>query len=577
MDFEKINADDTLNQGRIKINNIINNVGEVVRDQVSQLSESIDEISNDVNTLRLSIEPVEIIDGKYSDGVTVANSANFETHIFEIPNGIETVHVETRTYANTRLYLASIKELVNLSQKQFLTLTPYYNDPTDVSIDVKVEKFRYLVVPKYKGAGIVKCVGFRTSTYVEKNGMKQVKMQNTNFFKIIDKPNLFELKDGSFNHANCKVDIDENVLSIRKLTDLSLRPVVKIGYINLKAGTYTMYAQTDDDVSAYSNPFYISLLGGNYADERPNNYQYVWCSHTVLSKTFTIAEDSTFLVGISTNNVANANSLLNSIGSLTVRTLICEGSSAIPWINPINNYTLVGNNANVKNTIYPTIALFEKIGVIGDSFASGQLYLTGSPISYYNLSWGQIIARRNGISCTNFSKGGLTTKTWLSDNKGLPLLLSSEPHGLYIVALGINDIYAINNEGYSLGTENDFDLAHYQNTPDTFYGNLCKIIGNIKTKSPNAKIVLSTMATNSSDTRRGINNAIVRCSELANIAVIKQHENEFFLSEYYTNGMVGNHPTAPVYSGMATALEGMINDCMANNYDYFYNYFWLNS
>ena len=39
MDFEKINADDTLNQGRIKINNIL----DAVSDKVSQLSESMTE------------------------------------------------------------------------------------------------------------------------------------------------------------------------------------------------------------------------------------------------------------------------------------------------------------------------------------------------------------------------------------------------------------------------------------------------------------------------------------------------------------------------------------------------------
>ena len=47
MAFEKINADDTLNQGRIKINNN----GEAVKGQISQLSESITKISDDVKNL----------------------------------------------------------------------------------------------------------------------------------------------------------------------------------------------------------------------------------------------------------------------------------------------------------------------------------------------------------------------------------------------------------------------------------------------------------------------------------------------------------------------------------------------
>lgn len=54
MAFEKINADDTLNQGRIKINNIF----DAVKDQVSQFSESIKEDLGDLN------ESIFVIKGK---------------------------------------------------------------------------------------------------------------------------------------------------------------------------------------------------------------------------------------------------------------------------------------------------------------------------------------------------------------------------------------------------------------------------------------------------------------------------------------------------------------------------------
>lgn len=60
MDFEKINADDTLNQGRIKINNI----GEAVKAQVSQLSESIVEISEDCLSVNVGATP-NLVDGKF--------------------------------------------------------------------------------------------------------------------------------------------------------------------------------------------------------------------------------------------------------------------------------------------------------------------------------------------------------------------------------------------------------------------------------------------------------------------------------------------------------------------------------
>lgn len=58
---------------------------------------------------------------------------------------------------------------------------------------------------------------------------------------------------------------------------------------------------------------------------------------------------------------------------------------------------------------------------------------------YYNLSWGQIIARKYGSECLNLSKGGLTTRTCLTDLKGLPEMLTSDTQQLYMCALGHND------------------------------------------------------------------------------------------------------------------------------------------
>ncbi len=84
----------------------------------------------------------------------------------------------------------------------------------------------------------------------------------------------------------------------------------------------------------------------------------------------------------------------------------------------------------------------EKFAVIGDSYASGEIYVkdTTNPRGYvagdyYNKSWGQILARKYGAECINMSVGGLTTKTWLTSQKGLPLLNSSDAQELYLCAL----------------------------------------------------------------------------------------------------------------------------------------------
>ena len=114
--------------------------------------------------------------------------------------------------------------------------------------------------------------------------------------------------------------------------------------------------------------------------------------------------------------------------------------------------------------IKPSISLFQNLGIIGDSYASGELYVDGNYIDHYDISWGQILARKNGIKAINFSKGGLTTRDWLADDHGLSLLNSSDPQDLYIIALGIND-YSKLGDSY-LGTENDVNTQ-----ANTFYGN----------------------------------------------------------------------------------------------------------
>ena len=226
-----------------------------------------------------------------------------------------------------------------------------------------------------------------------------------------------------------------------------------------------------------------------------------------------------------------------------------------------------------EDIMHPSIAMFEKIGIIGDSYASGQIYLSGSPINYYNRSWGQIIGRKNGINVQNFSRGGLDTRSWLTDSKGLPLLLSSNKKGLYIIVLGIND-NALGKE--YIGTESDFDLSNFSNTPDTFYGNMCKIIGNCLQKSPGSKIILSTQARNNGTVIPFINEAIENITQLANIGLIKQYEHPYFQSNYYKNGMVGGHPTVPNYAGMATAIQDLIETEIFNNYNYFMDFTWEN-
>lgn len=214
-----------------------------------------------------------------------------------------------------------------------------------------------------------------------------------------------------------------------------------------------------------------------------------------------------------------------------------------------------------KEATLADISMFSSIGVIGDSYASGELAFNGNYVDHYEISWGQILGRKNGINVTNFSKGGLTTQTWLTNEHGLTLLNSSPKCDLYILALGIND-YSRGKETY-LGTTSDISTQS-----DTFYGNYSKIINAIKSKAPDSKIVISTIAYKSDLTDK-YNDAIRKLATHFGIPVIDQQSEPFFSSNYYLNHMQGGHPTGPVYSGMAKAIQNLIEQCMSDNLSYF--------
>lgn len=249
----------------------------------------------------------------------------------------------------------------------------------------------------------------------------------------------------------------------------------------------------------------------------------------------------------------------------------------ISW-RPRTSGVLVWSNwtNTSKKVVYkpaPSIAMFEKNGIIGDSYASGELAFDYNYKEQYEISWGQILARKNGVNAINFSRGGLWTRSWLADDHGFTLLNSSDAQDLYICALGLNDIQR-GGENY-IGSESDIDSS-----ADTFYGNYGKIIKAIQSKAPNSKIVISTLASQGSLLAdKGLdglipkyNAAIETIAKHFGISLIKQEDDPFFTSDYYLNHMYGEHPTAPVYAEMANAIERLISQQMVDNLSYFETY-----
>jgi len=149
-------------------------------------------------------------------------------------------------------------------------------------------------------------------------------------------------------------------------------------------------------------------------------------------------------------------------------------------------------------------AIFRTIGFIGDSLSSGEFEsrnAEGQPgyHDYYEYSWGQYIARKNGLQARSFSRGGMTAQEYVESFADANRFWSPElACQAYVIALGANDI----NCDLELGSASDVDpLDETKNRP-TFAGYYAHIITRLKRIQPRAKFFLVTMPRSESDNPR---------------------------------------------------------------------------
>ena len=155
---------------------------------------------------------------------------------------------------------------------------------------------------------------------------------------------------------------------------------------------------------------------------------------------------------------------------------------------------------------YSNTGIFRSIGFIGDSLSSGEFESRdeeGKPgwHDYYEYSWGQYIARKNGLTAYNFSRGGMTAKQYMesfAEKNGFwnPELACQA----YVMALGVNDVV---NRGMEIGSTSDIDPNNWRKNKPTFIGYYSQIIARIKEEiQPQAKFFFVTMMHHDEDPAR---------------------------------------------------------------------------
>jgi len=144
---------------------------------------------------------------------------------------------------------------------------------------------------------------------------------------------------------------------------------------------------------------------------------------------------------------------------------------------------------------YSHTSVFRKIAFIGDSLSSGEFETRdaeGKPGYHdlYEYSWGQYIARKNGLTAYNFSRGGMRADGYINYFAFERGLWDQElACQAYVIALGVNDVL---NQGQEIGSISDIDSTDYRNNKATFAGYYAQIIMRYKEISPDAKFFLVT-------------------------------------------------------------------------------------
>lgn len=229
---------------------------------------------------------------------------------------------------------------------------------------------------------------------------------------------------------------------------------------------------------------------------------------------------------------------------------------------------------------YSNTSIFRSIAFVGDSLSSGEFETRdeNDKPAYHDLfeySWGQYIARKNGLKAYNFSRGGMTAKEYMesfAEEKGF--WDKDKACQAYVIALGVNDIY---NAKMEIGSVDDIDANDYKNNKDTFAGHYAAIVSRYKEISPDAKFFFVTFPREKEDEPDTKPFAMVKLlQDLAehfdNSYVINLFENgpiynEKFKSKFYLHG----HMNPSGYVLTARLVDSYIDYIIRHNPEDFKN------
>ena len=231
-------------------------------------------------------------------------------------------------------------------------------------------------------------------------------------------------------------------------------------------------------------------------------------------------------------------------------------------------------------TGYSRTAIFRTMAFVGDSLSSGEFETVDANGKYnyhdvFEYSWGQFLARKNGIVGYNFSRGGMTAKEFVTEYADrMGYFARSLAASAYVIALGVNDLYILHTE---VGTIDDVDVQNYKNNKPTFLGYYGQIISRYREISPNAKFFLVTFPRDTSHEGDPINEEMRQglyalAERFDNTYVIDLYQyGPLYDEEFHKRHFLHHHMSPAGYLMTAELIDSYIDYIVRTQYDDFKN------
>ncbi len=223
---------------------------------------------------------------------------------------------------------------------------------------------------------------------------------------------------------------------------------------------------------------------------------------------------------------------------------------------------------------YSNTSIFRTIAFVGDSLSSGEFETrTENGTGYHDLyeySWGQYIARKNGLKAYNFSRGGMTAREYVESFAEKNGMWDEEKKcQAYVIALGVNDIV---NAKMEIGTTDD--IGTDRETFVRYYG---EIVNRYKKISPDSKFFFVTFPNMDYDikewhTKEMVDTMYALADYFDNAYVIDLNKygpvyGEEFRNHFYLHG----HLNPSGYILTARIIDSYIDYIVRHNPDEFRN------